>query len=1413
MALAHWETISPSEFQWEKEALKFIKSGLPTSSLYHAWSNFEFVAENGTISEVDLLIITPHGFYLIEIKSRPGTIAGNSQTWIWENEKSTFVADNPLLLANKKAKRLAGLLKKQVGSKINFPFLEPLIFCSHPDTKLELTEQAAYRVCLRDAETSNGGVRAGILAALMNRDFAGANENYKPQITPSVVRAVAQAMENIGIQTSQRNRQVGDYVLREVLYENPLGTFKDWLAGHNSLKTTVRRIRVYDLARNANEQQKEVLRRAARREFQILENLPHPNILQAESYTEHAFGPALVFKHEPEAARLDLYLTKNADSLTVENRLHILRQTAEAIKYAHEKKVVHRLLCPQSIWATEKNGQIAIKVFNWQTGIADFTSGSTGSTGFGSTLHPEYFVEDSSEVYFSPESIIQNAEFAEHLDLFSLGAIAFHLFSGQMPAANRIDLLSKVREGRGLQISSVIDGAGKKLQELIQFSTHPEVSKRIETVAEFLERLSEVEAELTTPQEIAQNPLDAKAGDLLPGGFVVKSRLGSGSSAVAFLVERDNKETVLKLANRPEHNERLREEAEVAKKLRHPNIVEAYDTIEINGLTGYTMQKAVGSRRASSSSGDGGGGNPARYEGTLAQRIKTEGRLHLELLQRFGEDLLEAVKYLEQFGVHHRDIKPENIGIRPLGKSGELHLMLFDFSLSKVALENIRAGTPQYLDPFLSRRNPPRWDLYAERFSAAVTIYEMATGELPVWGDGKSNPEVLECDATLQTELFDPTLREKMQAFFEKGLRCNYKERFDNAVEMLWAWQNIFKGIEEPLAGADSSGQRATTIQSAAVSTAVLSLGLSARAANVLDRIGAITVEDLLGVPLRRLYRLRGVGSRTRQEIVELVTALRERFPDESRSAPGKLLQTSAAADDGAEQQGIAEFTSVDSLAQKIVRATAAKKQEEETIWQTLTAATNPAGDDSAKAAQDFDKLLPKAVEKWQKIESLTRLRDDLIGFLEASGGAATTAELADAILAAHGSGEEEPRRSQLAGLVLRAAVAAESAVKKPRLVEKRAGNRSIIALNQDLAAYVELLGETAARLAEQTALASPSKVLEELRAVPTPDDFVQLVDQRLIKLSVALTDKAAASNRLEIYPIGMPALEALRLAQGTLYGTGELTYEEIKRRVASRYPLAEELPARPILDSLLNEIGLELKWTPAANNGKGAYCYPQRDVYVSGLSSSTTNHLQTLTGAENGGTLISPEIADARVFENKLRRASAEGAFLVLQTSTRSMREAEAALTKSFAVETINFDALLIQTMREQAAKLKVDWQTVLKADAAEKGSVDWRNLIILVARSLPIVEAKLSNQSKTVLLTCAGLLGRYDKLDLLDRFRNQIGFSDSRLHGLWLLLATDGVGDLPRMDGKPVPVTSTAQWAVVPDAWLSSVSNHQQG
>jgi hypothetical protein len=128
----------------------------------------------------------------------------------------------------------------------------------------------------------------------------------------------------------------------------------------------------------------------------------------------------------------------------------------------------------------------------------------------------------------APEAIAGMAFDAPKLDLFSLGAIAYHVFSGCAPATSIEELHQKCRLGHSMRISEVMDGAGRELQDLVQFSTCPAVEDRLATAREFLDLLENVEKEFATSTlEEMVNPLEAHAEDRLAGGFVVKKRLGT----------------------------------------------------------------------------------------------------------------------------------------------------------------------------------------------------------------------------------------------------------------------------------------------------------------------------------------------------------------------------------------------------------------------------------------------------------------------------------------------------------------------------------------------------------------------------------------------------------------------------------------------------------------------------------------------------------------------------------------------------------------------------------------------------------------------------------------------------------------------------------------------------------------------
>lgn len=1387
-ASSNWITVAESNFDHEREALEFIRSQFPSHEPYRAWSNFEFIASDGSINEVDLMVFTPQGFFLIEIKSWPGRVTGDAGTWILERpdgKRRTY--DNPLRLTNLKAKKLKSLLERQRAfqGKNGLPFLEPLVFLSSENLTLSLPFDARHGVCLRD--------RPGIMAAITRRECQGLRpiqDISRNRYNRNIAKLVEKAMREAGIKPSNKSRKVSDYVLDKVIDSGP--GYQDWSATHARLEKMQRRIRFYLVRREASADDKAMIERAALREVQLLESLQHPGIIRAFTLSEHELGPALVLEHDPQAVRLDHYLAQRQEPLSIDTQLDLMRQIAEAIRFAHEQRVIHRGLNPRSILVSEdRSGHPKIKIANWQLGYRAGSSSKGASHEVTATAHVDRLVEDANTAYLAPESLNDTEFIGEHLDIFSLGAIAFHLFSGQPPAANGLELTQKLRETNGLQISSVLNGAPESLQDLILDSTHPNVDYRTETVADFLLLLDEVEDALTQPEnELVENPNDAQQGDFLAGNLQVIKRLGQGASSVGFLVKTDGKEYVLKVANDPEHNDRIRDEAEVLAQLRHSHIVDLKETVNVGNRLGILMQPVLVDREK------------YRVE-TLGQRIRKEGPLKIDLLQRFGEDLLDVVKFLDEQGFDHRDIKPDNIAIGQVGRGDKLHLVLFDFSLSRAPRDNIKAGTTGYLEPLLVTRQPPQWDSYAERYAAAVTLYEMATGTLPVWGDGVSDPSFLDCEITLEPERFPVDLRERLTSFFEKAFKRDIEARFDNAEEMLRAWRYCFEGIEEPGALLETEDESALKelLADATFETPILELGLGTRSTNALDIANILTIRDLLKTPPIKLQRLRGVGHKTRREILAVARVLREQLGTPTLSDEGgDTGESDLAAQEASGSlsvdrlvQQIAKPSSKDGKsAQQTIDALLGLDQEFDYLWPSQTDIANYISLSRGRIGQ----LVGKFQKRWAKMPAVTRLRNDILDILQQTGGVMTAEEIAIALLIARGSLTETPKlRTRQAMALVRAALEVERTMVSPRFMVNRAGTSVLVAVDGDWAAYARKLGEKADRLAQEDPLVSPERAILDLQEITPPEGALPLPERRLLQLAAAASQGAALSSRQEIYPVGMDAERALRLSQGALYGVQSLTVQQVKDRVSGRYPEAAKLPERPDLDGLIQQFIPNLGWDIQQG------CYVNQLKESPSLSSSTS-FARTPTGAfYSNEREITSEEADARLLEEKLKRGIQDGSFLALLANPRRYQQAKQELCNRFPVQLVDYEALFLDSLRQVAEKAKVKWELVLQTDATPYQG-DWNKLMLLVGRAMPLVEAELLKADQTILMIYPGLLARYDQMTLLERLREKVGREDG-IPGIWLLLPNE---QQAMIDGKAVPLLSPGQRVKITDEWLEN-------
>ncbi|GAB3489550.1 BREX system serine/threonine kinase PglW [Amycolatopsis cihanbeyliensis] len=1415
-----WIQREPSQFTWEQDGLDFVKKQLPNAEPYRAWATFSFVAASGRVNECDLLIAVPGGLYLVELKAHPGRVTNNGSTWRVKdpNDGRIRTLDNPLALTDLKAKELKGQLTRaaqKAGKNVRIPWIQPAVFLTDPGLKSELDEFQQPNVYARHARSGLPRIWEDLLARPPQRESHRITAEFSARILP-------QLLKTIGITASNAHLKFGDHWK---LAPRPLdaGPFwEDRLAkrddGHIKEEG---RVRLYLVREGTTESDREKAKRAALREYQVLQGISHRGIVQAVQFREHQGLPAILFRHAESDLRLDTYLAAFGANVGPDTRLDLVRQLAEAIRYAHNRSLYHRALSPRSIYvaAREDGSNPVLRLIDWQTAARDFET--TNLRSIGDSSLDGAFIEDTAQCYLAPETDQPYPDPVD-LDVFGLGAVAYLILSGRNPAANRAELKERLSTDDGLHVTAVDDTLPAELDALIHRATSPDVAHRLDSADTFLRELDGAERETAPPRPASTteiDPLTAVVGQELHDGWEVAKVLGTGATARALLVERlvedergepEVEQRVLKVALDDEKADRLHAE----NKALHL----------VGG--GYVVQRLGGP--------DSLGGRTVlvlEFAGdvSLARRLHDEGRLTYHELERFSRDLFSALDQLAAKGVRHRDIKPANFGIFQRADRSK-QLKLFDFSLHDAPASDVSAGTRGYLDPFLGSLRRPRFDEQAEWYAAAVTLYEMASGERPKWGDELTAPDMGADDLPrIDSELFEPALRDGLTRFFESALHRDTDRRFTTLRRMEDAWRAVFSEadatappttqatVDGSTSETDLSEARDIAANAAQLDTPLEAAGLSPRAVSVANEHGATTVEELLSVRLHVIARARGAGSLTRKELNR-----------RHKQWTARLLRaaSSTAHPEPAEAAGEqAEPTrlSIEQLVEYLEPAPARKNSYRPTIERLALGLPDSGGTPTPLGAWPTQSRIAghlkvsqptvsrhfvDAIKSWRAAEWLEPVRRELVGIVEELGRIATAPEVAAEFRARHGSVRGDQRRALNEALaVVRAAVEAELAPgedeeqAEPRLAVQRKNDTMLIAAESlegsaaptpsELGDYAVALGRKADRLADQEPLPSAATVLRDLRAVGVPDGMRPLADTRLVALAAAMSQRAAASRRLELYHRDLRLDRALRISQAAVgVRDAGISRENLLARVRARFPEIElGDPSYIEVERALAAAGSKLTYGPTT----GRFTPPEQPWRR--MLSSSSSHLSSIDpdAAATGRDPV--ELQSARLAESVDR-----GGFVAITVKAKDLPGTARLLAERFGVLDVDLGRLFLTELRELVAEKQQDWAKVLAADARISASTAVpRGLASYVSLTWQRVRQRLlervtdAGPRTVVFLHDAGLLGRYAEAGghaLLVELQRAARLPDEQPHGLWLLCPAEAPNDSPRLLGEQVEV-----------------------
>jgi serine/threonine-protein kinase len=167
---------------------------------------------------------------------------------------------------------------------------------------------------------------------------------------------------------------------------------------------------------------------------------------------------------------------------------------------------------------------------------------------------------------------------------------------------------------------------------------------------------------------------------------------------------------------------RFLQEARLASRLNHPNVVSVFDfgraSPEEGGHVYLVMEYVTGADL-----------------GTVLR----QGKLPLPRLASILRQTLAALGEAHALGITHRDVKPDNILLTPKRGGGDL-VKVIDFGIARAGDRQLTQagrtlGTPQYMAPeqFGLGTVGPASDIYA----VGVILFEMLTGQVLFDGDVK----------------------------------------------------------------------------------------------------------------------------------------------------------------------------------------------------------------------------------------------------------------------------------------------------------------------------------------------------------------------------------------------------------------------------------------------------------------------------------------------------------------------------------------------------------------------------------------------------------------------------------------------------------------------------------------------------
>ena len=290
----------------------------------------------------------------------------------------------------------------------------------------------------------------------------------------------------------QRDPRLGQYVLSRQIGQG--GTSKVYLARHTLLK----RPTAVKVLTPSEEMPTEAIQRFER-EVQTAAQLTHPNTIEIYDFGRAANGTFYyAMEYLPGVTLAELVALDGP--IPAGRLVHIMKQACASLREAHEKGLVHRDIKPQNIMLCERGGEYDfVKVLDfglvWNVGESEDMRITRPHRVIGTPL------------YMAPERFSNPLEADARSDIYSLGAVAYHLLSGRpvFRGVSDLQLLAQVMHATPDPLSEVVSfPLPQVLERLVMDCIARDPSQRPQSVAAILEILHSIKDVPPWTQEMAK---------------------------------------------------------------------------------------------------------------------------------------------------------------------------------------------------------------------------------------------------------------------------------------------------------------------------------------------------------------------------------------------------------------------------------------------------------------------------------------------------------------------------------------------------------------------------------------------------------------------------------------------------------------------------------------------------------------------------------------------------------------------------------------------------------------------------------------------------------------------------------------------------------------------------------------------